>query len=126
MYRWSLVFLLVPMLAMASWAQYGALAIDANHGSRWGTATEYSTQWAADQRALSECGQGCHIVLRIQNQCAAYAADQASGSTIAGWATEPNQAAAVNRASWECRSRGGSSCQIRVWACSLSRPQRID
>jgi Domain of unknown function (DUF4189) len=132
MYKLSLLILFLTVLTTAGWGQYGALAINTNQGSQWGTASNYSTQWAADQRALTECGSGCHIVQRIQNQCAAYAADQRSGSTVAGWATENNQIAAQNRAVWECRNRGGGACQVRVWACSHSapsrpgQPQRID
>jgi hypothetical protein len=129
--RRMLTILFLSLLATSAWGQYGALAVDGTHGSRWGTSAEYSTQSAADQRALNKCGGGCRVVVRVQNQCGAYAADQASGSSVAGWAMEPNQASADNLALWECRNRGGRSCQIRVRACSLAkqpagRPQRID
>ena len=133
MYRWMMALTLFPVLVTACWAQHGALAIDANHGSRWGTATGYPTQYSANERALAECGGGCRVVVMMQNACGAYAADQDNGSSIAGWATKNTQGLAESWAMWECRNRGGSRCRVRVWACSLSasstpthRPQRID
>ena len=65
---------------------YGALAIDSNQGPAWGWAINYATTQAADRRALRECGSNCRIVMRFSNECAAFAADQAQGSTSYGWA----------------------------------------
>jgi len=98
----------------------GALAIDSNQGSRWGWAVSYPSMGAAEQHALRECGRGCGIVMRFPSGCGAYAADQAGGSTVYGWATAGSAGAAQSRAMQECSSRGGprSSCVVRVWGCN--------
>ena len=108
--------LAVPFPAIAA----GALAIDENRGDQWGWAVGYSTQAAADQHALNECGYGCSIVMRFSNSCAAYAADQNRDSTAVGWAYGfSNSSAAQNRALQECQYRGGTGayCIVRVWGC---------
>ena len=98
---------------------YGALAIDSNQGPSWGWAINYATTQAADRRALNECGSNCRIVMRFSNECAAFAADQAQGSTIYGWANGYNtDAGARNRATDECRKKGGTSCIVRAWGCT--------
>ena len=97
---------------------WGALAIDSNQGSSWGWAINYPTAQQAEQRALAECGNNCHVVMRFSNQCGAFAADQEPGSTIYGWAKDNSSAAAQNRALSECRRRGGKSCRVRVWGCT--------
>ena len=97
---------------------WGALAIDANQGQKWGWAIDYATVREAEQRALSECGSNCRVVMTFRNQCAAYAADQEKGSTIYGWGKDSTSAAAKNRALNECRNRGGNSCIVRVWGCT--------
>jgi hypothetical protein len=96
----------------------GALAIDSNQGDQYGFAYNHPSMGAAEQRALSECGSGCRIVLRFNSGCAAYAADQANGSTAYGWATAGSAGAAQGQAQSECRQRGGSSCTVRVWGCN--------
>ena len=114
--------LATPSLSLA----FGALAIDARQGDQWGWAVDHSTRAAADRRALSECGDGCSIVMRFSNTCAAYAADQARGSTAYGWSYGSNSSSAVqNRALRECRSRGGvrSNCIVRVWGCDRGGSQ---
>ena len=62
----------------------GALAVDQGQGDQWGWAANHRTQAEADERALRECGQGCAIVLRFNDTCVAFAADQARGSTPPG------------------------------------------
>ncbi len=98
----------------------GALAIDSNQGGRYGFSYNFANMNGAEQRALSECGGGCRVVVRFQSGCAAYAADQASGSTAYGWGTDGSSGAAQNRALQECRSRGGAraNCIVRVWGCN--------
>ena len=117
------VFVPIAVLMLAgpslSWAA-GALAIDENQGDQWGWAVDYSTQQNADRQALNECGSNCRIVMRFSNSCAAYAADQTSGSTAVGWAYGFSYSSdAQNRALQECQSRGGagSYCVVRVWGC---------
>lgn len=120
--------MLKPLLATALFAgalagagsalANGALAIDSNQGDQWGFAYNYPSAAQAEQRALSECGRGCRIVLRFSQGCGAYAADQARGSTAYGWATAPQAGSAQQRALQECRSRGGSMCIVRSWGCN--------
>ncbi len=103
----------------ASSSFHGALAIDFNQGQAWGWSIDYPTPSAAAKRALDECGDGCSIVMRFSNECAAYAADQASGSTAYGWAhgyDSGSQARA--RAIKECEGKGGTSCIVRSWGCT--------
>lgn len=97
---------------------WGALAIDANQGQRWGWAIDYATVQEAKQRALSECGGNCRVVMTFRDQCGAYAADEKRGSTIYGWGKDGTSTAARNRALNECRNRGGKSCIVRVWGCT--------
>ena len=95
----------------------GALAIDERQGDQYGWAVDYETTGAARQRALSECGSGCSVVLTFE-RCAAYAADQGAGSTVYGWAESYDSVAgARQRALAECGSRG-SGCTVRVWGCN--------
>ena len=99
--------------------QHGALAIDSNQGPSWGWAINYATSQAAERRALGECGNNCGIVMRFSNECAAFAADQAQGSTSYGWAHGYDTGAgAQNRATDECRKKGGTSCIVRAWGCT--------
>ena len=98
---------------------HGALAIDSNQGPSYGWAINYPTAQAARQRALAECGDPCHIVMQFSNECAAFAADQAQGSTVYAWAHGyDDSVGAQNRATDECRKKGGTSCIVRAWGCS--------
>ncbi|MGB2059103.1 DUF4189 domain-containing protein [uncultured Alcanivorax sp.] len=113
----SLVLLL--SLAMASVAgANGALAIDSNQGDQYGFSYDYGTLSEAQSRALSECGYGCRVVQTFSSGCAAYAADQARGSTVYGWGTASNGGQAQNTALQYCRSRGGQQCMVRAWGCN--------
>ena len=96
----------------------GALAIDERQGDQYGWAVDYETAGLAQQRALSECGSGCSLVLTFE-RCAAYAADQEAGSSAVGWAESYGSSAeARQRSLSECGSRGGSGCTVRVWGCN--------
>lgn len=109
---------LVASLCAASPAfAWGALAIDSNHGSRWGYSHGYSSEAGAVTRAVSECGRGCRSVVTFNNTCAAYAVDRTAGSTGYGWARASSGTAAQNSALAYCRSYGGRNCAIRVWGC---------
>ena len=112
--RWVLALSLALGAAQAMAA--GALAIDSNQGDQYGFAYNYASSGQAEQKALNECGRGCQIVFRFSKTCAAYAADQARGSTAYGWGYGPSAGAAQNTALAECRSRG-SSCTVRAWGC---------
>ena len=96
----------------------GALAIDSGQGEAWGWAAGHATVADAERRALAECGEECRIVVSFEEGCAAYAADQSPGSTVAGWASELDSGVeAAETALDECARRGGADCLVRVWAC---------
>lgn len=109
--------LLLSLSAVSPAFAWGALAIDSNHGSRWGYSHGYSSESGAVNRAVGECGRGCRSVVTFNNACAAYAVDRTSGSTVYGWARASSRGAAENSALGYCRSYGGRNCAIRVWGC---------
>lgn len=96
----------------------GALAIDGNQGSQYGFAVGMRSMAEAHHIAKQECGAGCYIVKTFSTGCAAYAADQASGSTIYGWATGSSSGQVKNGALKFCRNRGGTNCIVRAWGCN--------
>jgi hypothetical protein len=98
---------------------YGAGAIDSDQGSAWGYSYGLPTQDEANSKALDECGDGCHVVIRFNKACGAYAADQSSGSTAYGWAIATTKRAAQKNAIKYCEKNGGTDCIIRVWGCDL-------
>lgn len=103
-------------------SRWGALAIDSNQGPSWGWAVDYGTVGEASRRALAECGvESCGVVMPFGNQCGAFAADQARGSTVYGWAKGASAVATQDAALAQCRRRGGTSCLVRVWGCN-TRP----
>ena len=96
----------------------GALAIDTGQGDAWGWAAGHATVAEAEREALAKCGEECRIVVRFEEGCAAYAADQTPGSTVFGWASEADSGVeAADAALAECARRGGADCLVRVWAC---------
>lgn len=96
----------------------GALAIDSNQGSAYGFSYDFDNNYDARNRALSECGSGCTVVVDFDSGCAAYAADQAAGSSVYGWGKDSSESRAKNRALSECSAHGGTNCIIRVWGCN--------
>jgi len=96
----------------------GALAIDGNQGSSYGFSYNQPSIGAAQNRALNECGGGCSIVQTFSNGCAAYAADQAYGSTVYGWGTGNSSGQAKSNAMQYCQNYGGTQCIVRVWGCN--------
>lgn len=96
---------------------WGALAIDSNHGSRWGYSHGYGSQSAAMGRALAECGGGCTVVVTFDRTCGAYAVDRTAGSSVYGWGLGTSRGRAEQTALGYCRSHGGRNCSIRVWGC---------
>ena len=96
----------------------GALAIDTDRGDAWGWAAGHATVAEAERKALAECGAGCRIVVRFEEGCAAYAADQSPGRTVTAWGYEfDSKVEATEAALAECAQRGGSDCVVRAWAC---------
>ena len=96
----------------------GALAIDGNQGTRYGFSYNHPNLASAQNRALQECGSGCYVVNTFARGCAAYAADQTSGSTVYGWGTAANKNQAQSTALNFCRNQGGANCIIRAWGCN--------
>lgn len=93
--------------------RFGALAV----GGRTGWSVDYATQDEADARALSECGSGCRVVVRIAGpQCGAYA----TSPSAYGWATADTRAQAEANALANCarNTRRGQRCAVAVWACN--------
>ncbi|MDD9985363.1 MAG: DUF4189 domain-containing protein [Spirochaetaceae bacterium] len=96
----------------------GALAIDSPQGEAWGWGAGYATVAEAEREALARCGEECQVVVRFEEGCAAYAADQTPGSTVVAPASGFDSgfdATAV--ALDQCARRGGEDCLVRVWAC---------
>ena len=84
----------------------------------WAWAAGYATVAEAEREALAECGEECRIVVSFEEGCAAYAADQSPGSTVAGWASELDSGVeAAEAALDDCARKGGADCLLRVWAC---------
>jgi hypothetical protein len=96
----------------------GALAIDENQGDQFGFAYDYASESEASDRALAECGSNCSVVQVFSSGCAAYAADQNSGSTIYGWGTSEDGGEAQSLALQYCVSFGGTDCIVRSWGCN--------
>jgi hypothetical protein len=96
----------------------GSLALDSNQGDQYGFAYDYPSTSESDERALSECGGDCQVVMQFESGCAAYAADQSSGSTVYGWYTGTSGSEVQSGALSECAAQGGSGCQVRVWGCN--------
>lgn len=108
---------LVAFSCASSVSADGALAIDNNQGDQYGFSYNYPSSGAAQDKALAECGSGCSIVETYSGGCAAYAADQASGSTVYGWGTASDSSQAQNTAMQYCQNSGGTQCIVRVWGC---------
>jgi hypothetical protein len=96
---------------------FGALAIQSNHGGNIGWSHNYNTKEDAEDRAMSECGPHCTVVLDYWNGCAAYATDQSGGSTVYGWGTGDTRGNAEDSAQQQCEEHGGDQCTIQVWSC---------
>ena len=115
-YRVALLATILSLASPATWAE-GSLAIDSNQGPSYGFSYNYKTVGEADRKAVADCGSNCSVVRNFSGECAAYAADQSSGSTVYGWGTASTSGAAQNTAMRECSERGGTSCRVRAWGC---------
>ena len=75
----------------------------------------------AKRVAIQNCGAGtkCKIVAYARNSCTAIAQD----GGITAFGTEPTEATATKEALDNCRSVGGTECEITYSHCSL--PVRI-
>lgn len=125
MQRIRLVIFIAVMLSFVPQAAraFGALAIDSNQGASYGFSFQQPNAAAARKAAVAKCGANCRAIVYFRNTCAAYAADQAEGSSVYGWGYAPNKERAQSLAMSYCQ-KNGSACQIRVWACEA--PTRND
>lgn len=109
--------LLLPFLflcgasAAAARDQHGSLAYNHSSGA-YGFSYNYPDKYAADRRALTECGRGCRVVLRFTNGCAAFATGPGNAHA---WGHAYTRSHAEQIALGKC---GGRGCRIRVWACN--------
>jgi hypothetical protein len=88
---------------------YGAVAYNDSDGS-YGYAYDYDTQGEANKAALSECGKGCKVVLKLKNECGAIA----QSDSHYGWASGNNRKEAERGATQQC----GKGCKIVAWTCT--------
>jgi hypothetical protein len=95
----------------------GALAV--NNCGAWGTSYGYGSMEEAVDHALGNCqGRGCHVVVRINGTCGAFAWDAAQQCGGAqGWAYAGRRHEAEEIAVRECYSHGGRNCEVRAWVC---------
>ena len=98
--------------------RFGALANSATT-SAGGVAQNMSSERAAKEKALSDCGaRDCKIKIAVRNACLATA--EGGGFAVYKWAGdfESAKALAIN----DCKKEGGD-CEVKYSACSL--PVRI-
>ena len=92
----SVAMALSVMAAQAIGA--GALAIDGHQGGQYGFAYNVASQTKAETKAMKDCGNGCQVVLRFENGCAAFATDQSGESKAYGWGALKTLSESQNRA----------------------------
>ncbi len=98
----------------------GALAIDGHQGGQYGFAYNLASLQQAEKKAMKDCGNGCQVVLRFENACAAFAADQSGESKAYGWGALKTLPESQNRAMAACQARGGKNCKIKASGCNKS------
>lgn len=93
---------------------WGAIAVSLQSGST-GASRDYSSEVAADARALSECGAAdCQVLVRFGNACGAVAR-ATDGSWSSGWGSSLSIAE-----SYALARATGSGARIVTWACTTS------
>ena len=98
----------------------GALAIDGHQGGQYGLAYNLANMAQAEKKAMKTCGSGCQVVLRFENGCAAFAADQSGESKAYGWGALKTSSESQERAMAACQTRGGKSCKVLASGCNKS------
>lgn len=98
--------------------RFGAIAVSKS-GASYGTATGYSSQYAAEASALIYCEQNaepgtCSIATWYWNKCGSLAMSS-DGSWGADWASSLRSAAA--KAMRHCTSAGGKDCEVKYAQC---------
>jgi len=118
--RLSMAATLASLLAVsfgstAALADYfGAIAFSQDSGSV-GYSYDYGSQYAAQQRALAECGnQSCMVVVTFWNACGALAIGNSNGYGV-GWAGSRQDAEQI--ALTNC-FQYTDNCANNTWACT--------
>lgn len=98
--------------------RFGAIAVSKS-GAQYGTATGYSSQYAAAAAAIIYCEQSagagtCSIATWYWNKCGSLAMSS-DGSWGADWASSRRSAAA--KALKLCTSAGGQDCEVKYTRC---------
>ncbi len=79
------------------YSTFGAIALKDDDGS-YGISANYGTQYAAESRAMNECGWGCRVIFRFQNSCGVLVADDFGNWSAASGNTK-------NEAEWNAASQ---------------------
>ena len=91
---------------------YGAIAYSTGNGAV-GYSYDYGSRYAAEARALNECGGGCFIATWFRNACGAVA--YGPNGWGADWGNDRWQA--ERKATRRC-SRHSHSCAPKRWVCT--------
>ncbi len=108
-----------PDVSPAPVTQFAAIAYSIPTGT-YGYGFRYSSQAAAEQRALQECNQrvatqDCQALFWFRNACGSLAR---ATSGAYGWAWNEQVQASEQEALKQCTSFGGTDCQILLNLCS--------
>jgi serine/threonine-protein kinase len=98
--------------------RFGAIAVSKS-GAGYGTATGFSSQYAAEAAAIIYCEQNtepgtCSVATWYWNKCGSLAMSS-DGSWGADWASSRRSAAA--KALNLCASAGGQDCEVKYAEC---------
>jgi len=93
---------------------FGSIAFSQDSG-RVGYSYDYGSQYGAEQRALSECGdQSCMVVVSFWNACGALAIGDGNGYGV-GWASRQQDAEQI--ALTNC-FQYTNNCKNNTWSCT--------
>jgi hypothetical protein len=92
---------------------YGAIAFSQGSGNV-GYSNDYSSRRGPEERARSECGRGCKVVLWFMNACGVLAVGNGNGYGTA-WATSRGEAEAIALTNCSANTR---SCSVNRWVCT--------
>ena len=94
---------------------YGSIAVNQANG-RAGISANYSSESAADNGALSQCGDSCVIVFRFgPYQCGSLS--RSNTAAVFGWSSNSSKSAAEANSLNECQ-RNAANCTVRLSECN--------
>ena len=91
---------------------YGAIAYSTGSGAV-GYSYDYGSRYAAEARALNECGGGCFIATWFRNACGALAVGPRGWG--AAWA---NSRSGAERAALGYCAQNTAGCYVKRWVCT--------